>query len=148
MTVRPTAHLSPVRHPPSGCQRWALLEEAGKPLIGRLGAAGGRDAERGQQRVTKKQKNREKSICSPENIEKGGKLKLSPLFTGNSVSCLDVSTCFYQLNFTFKFRRSGQPSLKKLEEKKQLHRQSTALNHKRGTGFSAAELKAVINITA
>lgn len=30
-------HLSPARHPPSACQRWALLEEAGKPLIGRLG---------------------------------------------------------------------------------------------------------------
>lgn len=29
-------HLSPARHPPSACQRWALLEEAGKPLIGRL----------------------------------------------------------------------------------------------------------------
>lgn len=32
-----TAHLSPVHHPPSAWQHWALLGEAGKPLIGRLG---------------------------------------------------------------------------------------------------------------
>lgn len=32
-----TTYLSPALHPPSACQRWALLEEAGKPLIGKLG---------------------------------------------------------------------------------------------------------------
>lgn len=37
MAGRQTAHLSQARHPPSACQHWELLEEAGKPLIGRLG---------------------------------------------------------------------------------------------------------------
>lgn len=37
MAHRQTTHLSPALHPPSVCQHWALLEEAGKPLIGKLG---------------------------------------------------------------------------------------------------------------
>ncbi len=42
-------HLSPARHPPSAWQHWALLEEAGKPLIGRLG-------EQTQQRTAQRRK--------------------------------------------------------------------------------------------
>lgn len=84
-------HLSPARHPPSACQRWALLEEAGKPLIGRLGQETQQQnawrAERGRlHKDVRHEMWLANSTCASQDKNKSQAFSKVPLFI-NSLSC-------------------------------------------------------------
>lgn len=86
-------HLSPARHLPSACQRWTLLEEAGKPLIGRLGEETAAESRKSREREIilgcEDEMCLANSTCASRDKNKSKAFSKVPLFI-NSLSCYSL----------------------------------------------------------